>query len=478
MKIKLGQKGGHNFKSLNSSDIKYLFELYDDIYFNNQLYANLEKSNVSIRFFTSDRSRGICGLIGFIYDNRYYINIAPKILYRLTTTKPKTLKNILGKKADLLLTLQIIMECIIIYLLMIFGNFLYKKKNKTYDINGKLYIHLIKKYFHHKKISKVIFAYPLVYRYYNNYIPLSLIPHVYKYSNNSCYLDSLLTTLFLCSCSYYRDIIFETDIDKVNYLKYDYSTKKYRFINICAAKSKINNVVSIKVIAKKIQSQLVLDYKTIHNTNTHITSNKIRELLCQCLPEMRNNGRWELYPVYEVYSMIVELFPQLFLKKIPYTIINNKKQLKVKKELTNLCTLQIQDYMEINSTVESKKYLWESFTYPVLVLQHDGLSLKYLDSVKTEYIRGYEPIHKNRALSEYIINNKYRLFGVIVLQGVVPNQMGSGLHYIAYIRGFDLKWYYYNDINSQFVRLDKFPSSVFREESGQRPVLFFYELID
>ena len=90
-------------------------------------------------------------------------------------------------------------------------------------------------------------------------------------------------------------------------------------------------------------------------------------------------------------------------------------------------------------------------------------------------------IRKKRVFGEYIIDNKYRLFAVLIVHGNRPQSIEDwgGGHYTAYIRPYSDKenWYYYNDQGPTWKKEGVLPAEVFVDQKRQRPELFFYSRV-
>lgn len=491
---RLENKGGKNFSSLSSQDVKFLFKLYDMYFFKGKIHQKLTEKMSGINFQVSRRTSGVIGKVGMKGEFQYFIEIAPRLVAQLcgTSNKEKIKKIIRSRSIDRVICLQLVMEYNIIYLIMILYEYLYKEKH--YSENGKLFQCMLKKFFGYTQVDPTLqIAYPQVDKFEGKYIaPKLKSSPIYTYYNNSCSLDSLLTVLFLGSSSCIRNILFNTNVKEIDYKKPTEKGTK-NFFKICKSGSKIETEEQTKKFTEKLQRRLKFDYNRMTRQKENMMCSNIRNLLKKCLPDMMERHRWAFYPAYEVYTLLAELFPNLALKNVPYCLIQENGTTQNRKEKQPLSTLQVTEFLESgDSEYPVKKYLFNKFKYPFIVFNNDS-SVKRLNSLRPERIPayGYIPegkgrignynqiVEKKRVLGEYIINDRYRLFGVIVLEGVVPNVLDSGTHFTSYIRGKDLQWYFYNDMEPKLIKIPKLPKvGVFIESNERRPALFFYELIN
>ncbi len=447
------KKGGITFHSLNGFDIGYAFGLYDKFVFGMQIRDKIASTKSSIHFFARGRKSGVgsfCGITSTTGSQscEYHIDIAPNILARLQL------------KIDRITRLQLILEKQIIHLLMIMWGFLHKvatgPKAYIYSENGPLYQCVFERYFgvveHNVGVTSIDLERPITYR-----SPISGKFGMMINRENSCYLDSLITVLFLGESPFYRKNIFDVNPSKISYPR-----------PICRGDSRIDNERKTRVFASKIQERLREDYSRIvyHKEVFHCSG--LRKLLRRCFPDMKAGGIWEVYNASAVYSTITDIFPNLKIKKVP-TIIHlpNKKPFREIKQQT---MFQFWDYLGSNKS-EGEEILWSKLKAPVLVFQNGGLPpVIDFGSTGPESV-GKRVFTKVRAFGKTIIDDTYGLFGVVMLHGTQPGRDG-GSHYTAYVKTKGGQWYYYNDVGPVFK--PKAIGNVFREARGSKPEMYFY----
>lgn len=451
------EKGGKNFTSLKGLDISYLFYLYDKHVFSSVIKQKLQKTRSSIRFFSRRRYSGAAGIVGTIKDCEYYLDISPTILSYVC-------KN--NGYPDRVSCLQLIVENQIIYLLILLWGFLEK-----YENSKGLFPSMLNLYFNHKicneKLVQLDKEFPI--RYLS---PISSNQGFLSYTRYSCYLDSLLTILFLGSSSFYRKNIFDTDVHELEY--------RSDFVPIGRKGSEIVTKEQTRKLAFELQEAMLESYSSINSKET-LYSTKIRKILLKIYPDMKKR-QWLMYNVSSIYDLLTEIFPNLKIKGIPNRIISKNKP-SVTRRKESISMFQFWDFMDSYQDVEENysEILWEKIDFPILVFQNGGIPpLRNFGSIKPEFVAipGNETnfIIKKRAFGETILNS-YQLFGVIVLHGTVPGEEG-GKHYTSYFKAKNGSWYYYDDLNFIYERLNKLPyDKVFRETGGVKPEMYFYRKI-
>ena len=498
------KKGGANFFSLSGRDIESLFGTYDEVFFQNQISQKLtETPGTHLRFFASERTSGAGGMCTIERDGEectYYLDIAPNILNTIFKTNKDGLQDAAGigckDRVDCLL---LIMEHQIIHLLLILWGYYPPEdtEEEIYGSHGALFACMAKEYFGHTSIKHDL-GISSINVTGDDILEGALVkaikkppPFGYAYWSNSCYLDSLLVVLLENASSFWRIGMMESNVNSFVYPKGG---------GICdvGAGSKITTVFEVRQHAQKIQNQIKNDFQLLENPGKYPPKcSLLRGLLAECLPGMRKGG-WVTFSTNLVYDMLVGLFPILAMD-VPIQIHRWKDSKKgwvpepVKYQ--KLGSFGMWEYLENPADTAEEGVDYKELRWDLLQAQgiaffnggspriknfgEEGQEKGYNIIVGDEGTKTRHPfnVKKARKFGETIIDDRYRLVGVVTLQGVSPTGEG-GSHYVAHLLGRDHKWYYYNDIGSKLVPVKKLPvSGVWKEEDREMPAMYFYQKI-
>lgn len=472
------KKGGANFVSLSGKDIRRIFDLYDDIFFQNQIKEKIGDNE--IRFSVSRRTSGAGGVCTVERGCVYYFDISPNILNTIFKySKSKDAAGI-GCK-DRVECLLLIMEHQIIHLLMILWDYVsLEETNATiYGTHGSLFRCMIKEYFGHTSTDHDLGLLSIDVLGDERSPAFRTSSFGYAYWSNSCYLDSLMIVLLENTSSFWRIGLMETDVNKISYKR-----------GICD----IGTPSNLQRHAQAIQNQIKLDFKNLHMSKSpsQITCSRLRNLLSKCLPEMRVRGTWVTFNAGAIYNVLAEMFP-LLLMDVPVQIrrwsIAKKTWLPEPVKYQKMAMFTMWDYLDPLTDIERgsdyKEVKWDLLQSPGIVFYNGGTpriknfgqkglekGVNIIDGTRHSF-----SVYKMRNFGTTIINGRYRLVGVVSLQGVAALGEG-GAHYIAYLLGSDGDWYHYNDMNANIVKIKGLPQTgVWKEEKGVMPSLYFYQKI-
>jgi len=282
-----------------------------------------------------------------------------------------------------------------------------------------------------------------------------------KFSNNSCYTDTLLTILFKSLSSFWRDNILTklynpSDFDKL----------------IC--KTQVKNPSEVSLYSNRLKLELVYIYANLMKGND-ITCSIIRPIFNECLGDLFINGQWVTYSPDIIYGLLTDLYPALRL--------NNLYEYHFDINVQKISHFTMWEFMEESN---SKKIRWDLLDDKVLVFHNSGIPAITIYNEKgiEKNVINYDKtkvvseIYKNNSFSEFILNDKYLLIGVITLQGYILGQDG-GSHYVGYYRNREGKWVYYDDTQVSEKKIDKLPEiGVWKYSNYNLPYMYFYQRTD
>jgi len=483
-------KGGANFIRLSGADVGYIFRLYDEVFFQNQIKEKVNISGGELKYYASERTSGAGGVCSINYSEEkciYYLDVSPNIINTIFRQNKEGLSDAAGIGCkDRLECLQLIMEHQIIHLLMIIWEYFSDPDDEIYGTHGKLFQCMSREYFGH-----TIFEHDLGFTSIQEFEEPKLHPPVrkvatfgYAYWSNSCYLDSLMIVLLENASSFWRMNLMESDVDSFVYGK--------GTCNVLGG-SRIITYADMREHTRKIQTQLKEDFKSLHSPKASgIMCTRIRSLLQECLPEMKQRNDWVTFNVSAIYDVLVGMFPVLIMD-VPIRI--HKWSLAKNTWIPNpiqyekVALFTMWDYLDPLTNVEKggnyKEIMWNLLQSQTLVFYNGGTPrIKNFGEMGKEkgvnIISGgrYQfSVQKIRAFGPTIIGGRYRLVAVITLQGVSPQGEG-GSHYVAHFLGTDGRWYYYNDQSAVITPVKNLPNSgIWKEERGMMPSMYFYQKI-
>ena len=283
-----------------------------------------------------------------------------------------------------------------------------------------------------------------------------------KFSNNSCYTDTLFTILFKSLSSFWRDKIL---------------TKVYNpsDFNKLICKSQIKSPSEVSIYSNKIKNELIYIYAKLIKGDD-ITCSTIRPIFNECLGDLFVNGYWVTYSPDIIYGLLTDLYPDIKINNI-YQYLNTIQEQKISY-------FTMWEFMENQQT--SKKIRWDLIDTEILVFQNPGVPAITIYNQKGEEtnvinydnVKVLSKIYKENSFSEFILNDNYLLIGVITLQGYLLGQEG-GTHYIGYYRNKEGKWVYYDDTKPSENIIDKLPETgVWKYLNYNIPYMYFYQRTD
>ena len=461
MEKRFHSKEYRNFTDIDKFDLEYMFKLYDKLVFNDEISSKLERDGDSIVFYISPAKTKKVARYGIIKSmsgtsRMYYIEISQNTLATLfKTNRSFTTTSVCSDRTG---CLQLIMEINIIHLLMAIWGYLDKNPrlpdSYIYKESGPLFKCMFQRYFTHTgSTGKPRMRRSTLLRKKSSF-------RGYSYRGFSCYMDSLLIVIFNMIEPFWRKTIFETDTSATRY--------SHPF-SICKKASLIKTEDQIKDLAKRIQSTLRVDYDALKNRGNRRYCTKLRIMIGECITDMVNKkGEWVYFTASEIYNLLADLYPSL--KQSPIKRVNRV----IIRNAAPIALSQMWDYADGSTDI-----LWDIINTHVLVFQNGGTPpLREWNKTGRERRLNSSGFYreKSRAFGEYIINDRYRLVGVLTLDGTVPGQSG-GSHYTARFKADDGLWYYYNDKNSVIYEDELPDKGVFVEKGGMKPEMLFYQKV-
>ena len=282
-----------------------------------------------------------------------------------------------------------------------------------------------------------------------------------KYITNSCYNDTLLTILFKSLSSFWRD----------NILTRNYTIADFQPLR---CKNNIKSPVEVSEYSRRIRNELVFIYANLIKGND-ITCSTVRPIFNECMGDLMVQGQWVTYAPDLIYGLLTDLYPEIKLVS-EYEIKGS-----LNSQLVAFFTMW--EFMEFSSV---KNIRWDLINTEVLVFHNGGIPpiSNYNQTGPESNIITYDStrivseIVKDQAFSEFILNDRYVLIGVITLQGYKLGQEG-GTHYVGYYRNNKGDWIYYDDTKTSEIKVEKLPErGVWKYISDDIPYMYFYQRTD
>lgn len=446
-----------------------LFQLYDDHFFKGQLSRKLKETNSKVenkRRLSLERYNRCCGIL--YCKDEYVIEVSKWAIARLRT-KEMRLR---------------LFEHYLIHLIMLLW-----KVHKPSEIHGPLFKRLAKMFNRERD--------ELLHLQTSSSLVRANKTSLYTLTQNSCYMDSLL--MILLKCDYYINAFFLTNVDLV---KYKDETQRSRI--------------------KTLQCILYANYTS---EERYITSDKIRDVLYGCYPDMKTpSGAWDFYSVSEIYDLIAHMFyKDLSLEKHTLLYIDkfDSKRNHVVKDPPFRSVFTFWEFMDSYADTDDQytKIMWSKYNLDIIVFRNSGVpAIQNFGSLESETIKSvmyihaksYEEIYdekrkiyyyydnlngkmtaaklkvgahlrsfkvsKARCFSEYILGGKYQMVGAVILHGTKPGESG-GTHYTSFVRIAEFMWRY-DDMGPIWQKCEQFPKSeIFYERDGKKPELYFYRKV-
>lgn len=483
--------------AVTNRDVATLFALYDEEFFNGQIAEKVVELSTTphkyystdpeIQFLATRRTSGYGSLSGYYFDRTFdrvtkkykyqryfFVDICPNLLDAIfETTQGKGLSEAAGIGCfERFRCFMLVMEHEIVHLLMSLWNYdstkRQKENSRLFGPHGLLFNCMLETYFGHTQRSHDL---ALEGVYVPSYDPPRLgfaskdeteVTGV-GFSNwsASCYLDSVIMIMLETQTDFWRRSIFNWSVE---------TDELYRF------KSKNPG------LAEEIKNVLEEDYKAVHEENSEpLECENLRELLSIQDPLMKSEaGSWKMYESGSTYATFAQLFPSLLID-VPVRKIRPSIKQEDSLIYETDAAFTYSDFM-IGPTPEAgddyKKIIWEECQSPILVFTHQAApQIKVFDSLEDEKQLEYP---KLRAFGPRIINNRYKLVGVVVLHGRISKGGGGG-HYTCYFLGKDGMWYHYNDTGPTFTFIgdvENLPrDGVWQQSRSELPTMYFYSLI-
>lgn len=487
----------------SSSGLENLFDLYDSIVFNNAIQNKIDeiynKNNqiISITFNLSSKDIKVetkrwCGIRYYTYKGITYYDIQLSdwvmawIDYKSGYMSNDENENIITNRSIFML---LAFEHELTHLMTLLWGYadFNNPNNEIKGIHGKLFNCTRRAFFETKKDLIQSFTSPtLIPIPHLNESPMGKLAGRYVYWKNSCYLDSLSSIIYFCCSDVFRDAIFSTNVDLI-----EYETHK----SICSPDSIIKTDENFRDMAKKVQYAMITDYIKMVTLQQSAKCILLRLVLQKCYTDMKDeNSEWDFYNASEIYNLLAHMFPVLMIKNYPEFLKNNN-EIWPKDNIEEKSLFTFWDFMDPHNTTDFQAfYKWEDFNSNILVFRNESIGIKHFNDPAPEivkmrkYIKGKEvkvkeQLEKARVFDEFILNDRYELVGALILHGTVEGK-DSGIHYTAIIKirnetrkDGTKSWVYYNDTGNVWKIYDTIPKDMlFNNIKGSQPEMFFYAL--
>lgn len=526
-------------KLVTPANIKIIVDLYDLYIFDKQIYGKLEEMSSTISFVVkSDDKSNLCYATSQGSGEKYTISISEKTILNLVKIykkNPEILENMLGNyrvNVDECVAFQLSIEHQLIHLIMAMWGFLNKKKDEEiYGPHGKLFDCLYKYYFNgdhngtslgtREKNSRGKF------QWYSNSCYMDSLLMILFASTCEYYrkiifninLDDTKWPYVANVCSGESKIRTEEDIRS---LAKSIQGRLREDFNSVISKGETIMCTSLRNLFRKC----LPDMKQGTHWNTYEVA-KIYDAMTELFPPLKIS-----YEAYirgkhgERYSESTKTMFQMWDFMDPLTNAKDGSE-KILWEVINYPILVFQngvtppiidfgslrresykmrgyrgfeihgeEYSDSESEEDDSKEDEDEQEYSEeseeQKLDSESEESEKLDSESEEeeseeekkYSETEEKgngtifvIEKARKFEEYIIDNRYRLFGIINVHGSQKGK-GGGAHYTCYVRDKSSpnSWYSYDDMGPTYSNIGNLPEDAFREGNGKKPEMFFYEL--
>ena len=474
--------GSGFFQSLAPGDLEFLFVQYDSMFFDRAFVRYVEDTGVLFRFVCAGRTSGAVAAFR-VGAREILVEVAPILVSAFFHAQPHTLRAMLGRPcADTLQCLQLVFEHVLVHLAVA----LFDTRDEAGALLG--FSGIVGAYFQHWPGAQwrggagrcAPGGDCLLYLDVCGDAPprgpsyaVARPAAVYRWRDNSCYLDALLMVVLTCACPVWRRTFIETAVGSVDYSQ-------------LARVSGVSSAARIRALAQNLQGLLLADFAALTAAppdRRPATTGAVRAVVAEFLPAMRQADAWVNFGAVGVYDLLADLFPDVRIE-VPSAIVIAHRRTRTQRRRQNL--LQMWEYMDTYADTEGdyEEILWDRVGGPVLVFQNGG-AVVALDNTDDEVnvVQGkVAVIQKSRAFAETILSGRYRLVGVVTLRGVGLGADG-GSHYVCYLllpsgpRG-ELEWHFYNSLGPVFRRTRLPMSGVWRETRGNKPELYFYARAD
>src|SRR5207253_9597325 len=281
--LKLWNQQDSSNNILLSQDLELLFDLYDNIAFYGQIREKISTISdkgmpVSLLFMEDLISPDITRICGIQILKEKSLTIINFNISEWAVTRIKYLY----EEEDQLYNILLLFEHQLVHLLTI----LYLKEDEYIEnsfgkpnVHGELFQSSEKTFFEHNTKSISFIDILEVISSKNTYPQPSSSIGRYKYKENSCYIDSLTTVLYFSISTKFRDAIFLTNVDVIDY------KINNKFTSKCESDSGLIYEEQFRNLARKFQTAAFSDYMNLISGSS-MTCYNLRMILSECYTSM------------------------------------------------------------------------------------------------------------------------------------------------------------------------------------------------
>lgn len=493
-----------------------LLKIYDEVYFGKQIHNKLR--DISMRTYPNVRIvdpakttsvfecdlyvvydiTGVPTTIEFLFSPKMWTSPTRKSYYTSIIKELQSSGSFPSGSKYTMYSCMYVMEYSITHLLMVLWRYLDKKPTRhskldpsVYSTNGDLYKFLLLEFFGHSLYA--IPANVIVQKMGKSVAtkkpeqpvqPTRAIEAeeplrgLVKWSNNSCFFDSVMMVVFYGSSAYIRDTILTSDIS----YERDVDGK---YVNPFPVATKTSKRDGFQDLFDKTRAYFTDNQQKLSEGKIFCSIN-LRNALSKVDPAI---GSGVQYEPSSVYATLSHIFRNLLLTGMKVSRKMGNGRVK-RRGMTPTPFISMFDF--VTTTPLGDTYLWDTCKEPILVFYiRQSPWLKRWNESGKETISVLDPnrgrvmmeYSKPNPFGDYILGERYRLFGVVVHSGVAPESLlsTSNGHYTSLIRPhFDPgSWYYYDDMMPSFQKVSEgsVPDSAFRDTGRMRPHMLFYERV-
>ncbi len=290
--------------------------------------------------------------------------------------------------------------------------------------------------------------------------------NVYTWTDNNCWIDSVLMIILMGKSSHIRDVIFKSDPSKTSYGLLE----SLGYIkSLCNTGYKLTPLI-YKDWAKRFQQSLKKDYETLlSDPNKEVFCTNTKRIISKCITKNPSG----FGGVQEFYTMVTYMFPRLLIpiettrKRLDLELIKKFQtvytETKTKKYVPMLAVDSFIGWVDVVGKVSilnnPTKVVVSKYTNKLVDSSSVDSSSVDSSSVVVFFLDTWFEYKSRIAGGKAIdLRSSKDLFGSIGKKGyeLYATVVSLPGHWISYFKPFDNpdKWMYYNDMGKDYKEVD------------------------